>query len=97
MPFLDLEVAVAEGGGVEVADILITVEKRRLVRHVLELERFGDENLEIGFTNIISAAIVRVSEAVEREQGARGRRRGCEEFCNEKISSSENLSSGVGA
>ena len=57
----------AGGGGVEVADILITVEKRRLVRHVLELESFGDANLEIGFTNIISAAIVRVSEAVERE------------------------------
>jgi len=59
-------VAVAGGGGEEVADILITVEKRWPERYLLGLESLGDANLEMGFTNAISAAIERVAEAVER-------------------------------
>lgn len=47
----------AGGGGEEVADILITVEKRRPERYLLGFESFGDVNLEMGFTNAISAAI----------------------------------------
>lgn len=47
----------AGGGGEEVADILITVEKRRPERYLLGLESFGEVNLEMGFTNAISAAI----------------------------------------
>jgi len=50
-------VAVVGGGGEEEADILITVEKRRPERNLLGFESFGEENLEMGFTNAISAAI----------------------------------------
>lgn len=58
--------AVAGGGGEEVADILITVEKRRPERYLFGLVSLGVENLEMGFTNAISAAIEGVAEARER-------------------------------